>query len=89
MALTVQLLHIPDCPNVEQARRLLMACLSELGLENLRVEDKVGDFPSPSIIVNGTDVMGAPAAGAASCRLDLPTRERLLIALRHTAGAGG
>jgi hypothetical protein len=89
MALRVELLHVPGCPHVEQARRLLMACLSELGLENLRVENKEGDFPSPSIIINRTDVMGAPPVAAASCRLDLPTRERLLVALRHTAGAGG
>jgi hypothetical protein len=88
MAVTVELLHVPGCPHAEEARRLLMSCLRELGLENLRVEDREGDFPSPSIIVNGTDVMGATAAGTASCRLDLPTRERLLIALRPISSAG-
>jgi hypothetical protein len=89
MAVTVELLHVPGCPHVEEARRLLMSCIRDLGLENLRVEDKEGDFPSPSIIVNGRDVMGAPTASAASCRLDLPTCERLLIALRQISSAGG
>jgi hypothetical protein len=88
-AVTVELLHVPGCPHVEEARRLLMSCIRELGLENLRVEDKEGDFPSPSIIVSGRDVMGGTAAGAASCRLDRPTRERVLIALRQTSAAGG
>jgi hypothetical protein len=89
MAVTIELLHVLDCPHVEQARRLLIACLSELGLDHLRVEDKEGNFPSPSIVVNGRDVMGATVADSASCRLDLPTRERLVVALRDASGAEG
>lgn len=82
---TVELLHIPDCPNVEDARQLLRDCLSELTLTNVEVVDREGSFASPSIVVNGIDVMGAPAMDVASCRLDLPTRERVVTAL--TAGA--
>jgi hypothetical protein len=79
----VVLLHIPGCPHVDQARRLLRSCLSDVGLTTIRVEDREGDYPSPSIIVNGTDVMGTPAVGVASCRLDLPTRERVMSALQN------
>lgn len=31
-----------------------------------------------------TAVMGAPASQVAVCRLDVPTRRRLLLALRNT-----
>jgi hypothetical protein len=78
----IELFHIAGCPHVEQARRLLQSCLDDLGLRNVRFEDREGDFPSPSIVVDGTDVMGGPAVGTASCRLDLPTRERVIAALR-------
>jgi hypothetical protein len=81
-AAKIELLHIAGCPHVEQARRLLQSCLDDLGLRNVGFEDREGDFPSPSIIVDGADVMGGPADGTASCRLDVPTRERVIAALR-------
>ena len=58
-------------------------CLTELKLD-MAVEYKEGEYPSPSILVNGEDVMGAPASQVASCRLDVPTRKRLLAALQRT-----
>jgi hypothetical protein len=81
-AVKIELLHVASCPHVEQARRLLQSCLDELGLRYAAIEDREGDFPSPSIVVDGTDVMGAPAVASASCRLDLPTRERVIAALQ-------
>jgi hypothetical protein len=77
----VALLTVPDCPNAEAARRTLRACLAELGIE-APVTERVGAFPSPSILVDGRDVMGRPALTGATCRLDLPTRARVLAALR-------
>lgn len=77
----VELLHTPDCPNLDATRALLQSCVSELGLA-LTVIDRVGEFPSPTILVNGADVMGHSPSGNASCRLDLPTRRRILEALR-------
>jgi hypothetical protein len=79
----IELRHIPDCPYLEQARRLLKDCLDELGLQNLDVIDREGDFPSPSILVDAVDVMGAPGGAGAVCRLDVPTREHILSALRR------
>jgi hypothetical protein len=42
-----------------------------------------GDFPSPTILIDGVDVMtdrpGTPSLRA--CRLDVPTADRLLRAL--------
>jgi glutaredoxin len=79
----IELLHVPDCPHVDAARALLRECLTELQLE-VAIEDKEGTYPSPTIIVNGVDVMGAPAFRAAACRLDVPTKRSLLAALRNT-----
>ncbi len=78
----IEMLHVSDCPNVDAARTLLRECLIELQL-NVTVEEKEGAYPSPTILVNGVDVMGAPASQVAACRLDVPTRRRLLLALRN------
>ena len=78
----VELRHLAGCPHTEAARELLHECLTELQLD-VAVEDKEGEYPSPTILVNGEDVMGAPVSQAAACRLDLPTRQRLFLALRR------
>ena len=80
----VELQSVAGCPHVNAARALLRECLLELQLD-VAVADKVGAYPSPTILVNGADVMGAPASQAAACRLDVPTRQRLLAALRRPA----
>jgi hypothetical protein len=78
----VELRHVQDCPHTGDARALLEDCLSELKLQ-VTFEDTEGEFPSPTILVNGQDIIGEPASQAAACRLDVPTRERLLAALRR------
>jgi hypothetical protein len=80
----VELQHVPGCPHAEAARALLRECLAELELD-VPFDDIEGEYPSPTILVNGEDVMGAPASQAAACRLDVPTRARLLAALRKIA----
>jgi hypothetical protein len=81
MEIRVEILHIPGCPHVDAARRLLLDCLDDLGLPRTAVVERPGPFPSPSIVVNGTDVMGTPEVMSASCRLDVPTRDRVRAAL--------
>ncbi len=77
----VELLTVPDCPNADRVRADLRRALHALGLESLLVE-RVGDYPSPSVVVDGLDVMTArPPTPAAQCRLDLPPYERLLSVL--------
>jgi hypothetical protein len=76
---------VPGCANAEQARQTLRRCLAELGIEAL-VDERAGDFPSPSIVVDGVDVMGRRELTGAMCRLDVPTRERVLAALRRAGG---
>ncbi len=79
----VELRHVSGCPHTGAARALLEECLAELKLD-VAVEYKEGEYPSPTILINGEDVMGAPPSQAAACRLDVPTKERLLAALRRT-----
>lgn len=65
----VELLYVPGCSNADAARQLLNDCIEELGLA-VHIEEKVGSYPSPTIRVDGEDVMGAPSFMEAACRLD-------------------
>lgn len=66
---------------------MLVDCLAALGIDTAIVE-RVGPFPSPSILIDGTDVMrpDRPPTGD-FCRLDLPTRDVILTALRRAIPA--
>jgi hypothetical protein len=66
--------------------QLLKDCLAAAGVEAAVIE-RVGTYHSPSVLIDGLDVMepGAVFTGNA-CRLDLPTRERVLAALAIAAG---
>jgi|SRR5919112_3747410 hypothetical protein len=79
----VELLLAPDCSNAAAARAVLIHCLTRLGLP-IGVRERVGAYASPTILVDGVDVMtggiGVPARPA--CRLDIPTESELLAALR-------
>lgn len=58
-------------------------CLSEVGIAKDAVVERVGEYPSPSVLVDGVDVMmPGTELTADACRLDLPTRGRVLAALR-------
>ena len=45
--------------------------------------ERIGDYPSPTVLVNGDDVMGQPSTSGPTCRLDVPTEDRVMAALRH------
>lgn len=75
----VELRSVPDCPNLDRVRTILYATLAELGLPPAVIE-RVGDYPSPSVLIDGVDVMGT-SDGPAACRLDLPAAEDLKAAL--------
>jgi hypothetical protein len=79
----VELLHFEGCPLAPAAYRLVRLCLIALGIPD-PVLVRVGDGPSPTVLVNGTDVMrpAAERSNARVCRIDVPTRERVLGALR-------
>ncbi|KIN03281.1 hypothetical protein OIDMADRAFT_178901 [Oidiodendron maius Zn] len=81
--LRIRLLSIPDCPLVESARSVLKNSLAKTHI-NYIVEDTVGDYGSPTILIDGFDVTGRSSelSNQVSCRFDLPTEEQILAALR-------
>jgi hypothetical protein len=83
----IELLTSPGCPHADAARRVLTDCLATMGID-VPVIDRVGSYPSPTVLVDGVDVMrgeaGAPIGDA--CRLDVPTSQRVLDALRKSGG---
>jgi len=83
ISLHVQLLYVPGCPLVEPVRNMLKKSLTQTPVDAV-VEELVGDYNSPTLLVNGFDVTGRPRAqeGVMSCRLDLPTEEQIIAALR-------
>lgn len=78
---TVELLFFTGCPNAPDALALVHGCVAQLGLDAIIVE-RAGDYASPSVRVNGRDVMGAATTAGRACRRDLPTAERVMNALR-------
>lgn len=80
----IELLTAPECPNAEPARTVVSECLAKLGLD-VPIAHLVGHYPSPTLLIDGIDVMrpesGPPTEDA--CRLDLPTHQCVLDALRE------
>lgn len=81
---TVELYSHDDCPKVEQARELMRECLASAGLD-VTIEDRVGAYSSPTVVVDGDDVTGGPppASGVQACRVALPSRAQVLGALER------
>lgn len=79
----IELLSSPGCPHAAGAKETITDCLRTLGVD-VPIIDRVGRYPSPTVLVDGVDVM-RPEAGAPigdACRLDLPTPQRVLDAVR-------
>ncbi|MGH2884776.1 MAG: alkylmercury lyase [Solirubrobacteraceae bacterium] len=76
----IQLLHVPDCPRVEQVRATLRRSLSKANVR-ATIEQVKGQHPSPTLLIGGIDVTGRTHAAGPSCRLDLPTEDQILAAL--------
>jgi hypothetical protein len=77
----VELRAVPDCPNLDATRDLLCACLAEAGLAVMVIE-RIGDYPSPSVLIDGRDVTGADPNSPAACVLRPPTADQIRTALR-------
>jgi hypothetical protein len=82
---TIEVLYFDGCPNADATRALVRRCLAELALDATLVE-REGDYPSPTVRVDGRDVMGEPAVAGRACRLDVPTSAEIETALRRAAG---
>lgn len=76
--LTVDLVYDSDCPNVVLARSNLMRAFSKAGIAARWQEHRIGDpasearvrgFGSPTILVDGRDVVGAEPGAELCCRV--------------------
>lgn len=74
----VELIWQRDCPNVPAARQNLMKAFSIAGvparwqewcLDEAECPEHAREFGSPSILVDGVDIVGIPAGNGQSCRL--------------------
>jgi hypothetical protein len=74
----VELIYSPDCPNVDLARGRLTEALSSLGQvpawtewnrESPTAPGYVRRYGSPTVLVDGRDVLASPASMADSCRV--------------------
>lgn len=86
--IAVQLLHVPDCPLVDAIRDTLGRSVAKTGVQ-ITVEDIEGPYPSPTLLIDGIDVTGHEPARGPSCRLDLPTEDDIVAALRASDGHDG
>lgn len=81
MPSSVELFSVPECPNLGRVRNELRHVLADLNVTRDVIE-RVGDYPSPSVVVDGLDVVTRQRLEpGAACRLDLPTRDQLRRAL--------
>lgn len=91
----VELIYFEGCPNVEPARRNLKKAFDSAGITEKWIEwdqkdkaapDYVRKYGSPTILVNGTDIMGGPGDCCApdSCRIyegGAPSAEKIRAVL--------
>lgn len=89
---SIQLLHVPGCPLVDGVRTTLRQALAKVQLHataTVTVEERVGDYPSPTLLIDGRDVTGRPhdQLRRGACRLDLPTERQVLSALERLTAA--
>src|SRR5215207_5705773 len=84
----VELFQFEGCPLAPAAYRLVRQCLMTLGIPDPMLV-RVGDWASPTVLVDGIDVMRPAAAlsTARVCRIDVPTPERVLATLRAARAA--
>ena len=78
----VQILQVPDCPLVGRVRETVRQALASTGVPVV-IEELTGDYPSPTVLVDGVDVTGRPAGNGSACRLDLPTELQIVTALQR------
>lgn len=77
----IQVLQVPDCPLVDRLIDDLESCLTETHISD-PVEVLVGDYPSPTLLLEGIDVAtGQPVSGQPRCRMDPPSRSQILAAV--------
>ena len=67
---------------VRGLREIVLRSLARAGC-GARIEELQGDYPSPTLLIDGIDVVsGGPVDPHPACRLDVPTEDQVVAALR-------
>lgn len=78
----VQILHVEGCPLVDGLRETVRRSLARAGCA-ARIEELEADYPSPTLLIDDIDVVtGRPPDLHPACRLDVPTEDQVVAALR-------
>lgn len=77
----IEILQVPACPLVSRVRETVARALARLEIR-AEITEVVGDYPSPTLLIDSRDVTGRGRDECSACRLDLPTEEQVLAALR-------
>jgi hypothetical protein len=78
---TIDVLYFNGCPNAATTLALVSSCAARFG-GSVEIVEYEGDHPSPSVLVNGQDIMGDPGTTGRACRRDLPSEERIMDTIR-------
>jgi hypothetical protein len=81
----IEVMVVAGCPHAAEALAAVRRCIARLGLDVAVIESQ-GDHPSPSVRVNGRDIMGEAVTAGPACRLDVPSEAQLMRALGAAAG---
>ena len=79
-ALQISILHVPDCPSIGRVRETLQMVLRRVGATAI-VEEVEGEYPSPTLLIDGVTVAGYPLGSDPACRINLPTIEEIATAV--------
>lgn len=82
---SIVLLQVPGCPLADRVRQTVRRVLARCEVR-AEIVERVGDYPSPTLLIDGRDVTGRRPGVCSACRLDLPTEEQVVAAL---CGPGG
>jgi hypothetical protein len=79
-ALQISILHVPDCPSIGRVRDAVEVALARVGATAV-VEEIEGDYPSPTLLIDGVEIDGYPLRSDPACRIELPTHEEITAAV--------
>ena len=79
---SIQILHVPGCPLVSRVRDQVERALARINVQ-AEVVELVGEYASPTLLIDGRDVTGRPPSPGSACRLDLPTEQQVMAALER------
>ena len=79
-ALRISILHVPDCPLIGPVRETLEVALESVGATAV-IEEIEGEYPSPTLLIDGVEVAGYPLGSDPACRIHLPTMQEIATAV--------